>query len=183
MTNLSAQEPNCSEVAALAEMAKARSTSTLIASKRLAGKSYKANVVFEFRSFERNLSDRGQANRVLNLIPQTDEQDSVWHSFGDLVCPTETIKDVTALARLQARLPHDLAKAVLIRPEMMLAYVSYAYTSVQDPDSDFAVQMCRAKHREFMSAVDGLSRSDKAWFVSRVFNPDGCRALALPEAD
>jgi hypothetical protein len=66
----------------------------------------------------------------------------------------------------------------------MLAYVSYANTSSGYPDSDYAVQMqgvCRAKHREFVKAVDQLPPADKKWFLSSTFNPDGCHALYFPE--
>jgi hypothetical protein len=68
----------------------------------------------------------------------------------------------------------------------MLAYISYASVSTQDPHSDYAVQMqsvCQARHIEFEKAVDKFSPSDKSWFVSRIFNPDRCNALAYPEAE
>jgi hypothetical protein len=67
----------------------------------------------------------------------------------------------------------------------MLDYVSYAYASIQYPDSDYSVQMrmvCRAKRAEFSSAVNKLDADDRKWFVGKILNPDGCRVLTLPEA-
>jgi hypothetical protein len=96
----------------------------------------------------------------------------------------ETEKEVMTLARLQVRFTSDLARAVLIVPNKMLAYVSYANASDAYPDSDYAVQMkrvCRAKHQEFVKAVDQLSPSDKKWFLSNTFDPNGCRVLHFPE--
>jgi hypothetical protein len=65
----------------------------------------------------------------------------------------------------------------------MQEYVSYALMSTC-PDCDYAVQMrkvCMARHQQFVDAVNKLSAKDKKWFVSELFNPDGCRTLAFPE--
>jgi hypothetical protein len=77
-----------------------------------------------------------------------------------------------------------LARAVLLVPDKMQDYVTYAYISIQNPESDYAIQMqkvCRVKHLEFVSAVDKMPLDDKKWFVAKIFNPDGCHPLAFPE--
>jgi hypothetical protein len=69
---------------------------------------------------------------------------------------------------------------------MLPRYVAYASISVHDPHSDYAVQMqavCRAKHSEFVKAVERLQKDQRDWFVKHVFNPEGCHALALREAE
>lgn len=176
---------NCSEIEALAGMTSAKSSAVLMNWKPKAGDSYRAKVVFAFSSFELHPIDADAAAAVLDLIPQNDQQDLVWHSLdGAADCLTESEKDMRTLDRLQARLPHDLATAVLLVPSKMLAYVSYANTSGADPNSDYAVQMqrvCRVKHREFVKAVDQLPPNIKKWFLSGTFNPDGCHALKFPE--
>jgi len=76
-----------------------------------------------------------------------------------------------------------LANAVLLVPEKMFAYVTYAPLSV-NPESDNAVQMkrvCRARHKQFLDAVNRLSPDDKNWFGAKIFNPQGCRTIAFPE--
>jgi hypothetical protein len=175
----------------MVEMARATSTAMLTKWNRKAGDSYRAKVVFAFRVFELNPYDQHGAASILDLIPQNDEQSLIWYSFGDyLDCRaesnggSETEKEVVTLARLEVRFTNDLARAVLIVPDKMLAYVSYANASDGYPDSDYAVQMkrvCRAKHLEFVKAVDQLSTDDKKWFLAHTFDPNGCRVLHFPE--
>lgn len=182
---LSATEPDCAEIHAMAKMANAKTAAILTAWERQDGDSYRAKVAFAFRFFELHPADLRAASAVLELIPQNEEQDFVWHSFGQVLsCGSESEEDMKALGRLQVRLPRDLAEAVWLVPNKMLAYVAYADTSGGYPDSDYAVQMqrvCRSQHREFLKAVDQLSPDAKKWFLSNTFNPNGCHALHYPE--
>lgn len=186
LTGLSAQEVNCVEVAAMARMARAKSSAVLTAEKIQAGDSYRAQLVFAARLLQLRPTQRHAADLLLNLIPKDDGQQTTWMTLGDAMCGAERVSDMKSLGRLGESLPRDLAKAVLIVPDRMLDYVSYAYSSIQDPHSDYAVQMqtvCRVKHAEFVKAVEGLPIDQKDWFVKHVFNPDVCHALALPEAE
>jgi len=181
---LSAEEPNCSEIHSIAGMAGAKSTVVLMTWKQKAGNSYLAKVVFAFRFFELHPGDHSAATAVLDIIPESQLQDSAWHETGALLCQDESSEDMIVLGKFGVRLPHDLARAVLLIPGKMFDYVSYANTSCGDPDSDYAVQMqlvCQSKHQEFLKAVDQLPADAKKWFLSSTFNPDGCHALQFPE--
>jgi hypothetical protein len=183
---LSAQESNCAEIDAMVGMARAKSTPVLLTWNQKAGDSYRAKVVFAFRFFELHPTVPRAASAILDLIPQNEKQDYVWHSFGSgNLCPNESFKEeMVPLDAIQSRFPLDLSKAILLVPDKMLAYVSYANMSGGSPSSDYAVQMqrvCRAKHREFVKAVDQLPPDAKKWFLSSTFNPDGCHALHFPE--
>jgi hypothetical protein len=183
---LSAEEPNCDEIAAMARMSHATSSVALTRAKLKSGKSYRAQVVFAARSFELRSTDKSAAVLLLNLIPQNDEQQTAWMTLGDSLCNAESVADMKSLGALGDRLPHDLARAVLLVPDKLPEYVAYAPTSVQDPHSDYAVQMqtvCRGKHAEFVKAVEGLPTDQRDRFVKHVLNPAGCHALALPEAE
>jgi len=176
----------CDQVAAIAHMVRANSLPELAKAKRNAGTSYRAEVVFGARSFELQPGNKSAASTLLKLIPQDDEQHLTLMTLGDSLCDSESVADMKSLGRVGDRLPHYLSKAILLAPEMLPKYVAYASTSVHDPHSDYAVQMqtvCRAKHAEFVRAVEGLPTDQKDWFVKHVFNPDGCHALALPEAE
>jgi hypothetical protein len=90
------------------------------------------------------------------------------------------------LAQLAERLPRDLTRAVLMVSGKIPEYVTYSITSVEDPHSDYAVQMekvCKARHAEFFDAVTKLPREKRDRFLKYVFDLDGCNALTLPEAD
>jgi hypothetical protein len=184
--DLYAQEPNCDQTAAMARMARAKSSVAVIAEKQKAGDSYRAQVIFAARSLELRPTDKAAAVLVLNLIPQDDGQQTTWMTLGDSLCDSESVADMKSLGRVGDRLPRDLAQAVLLVPDRLPGYVAYAATSVHDPHSDYAVQMhtvCQAKHSEFLKAVEGLPTDQKNWFVKHVLNPDGCHVLALPEAE
>jgi len=106
--------------------------------------------------------------------------------FGSMHSKAAARRASGSLGGLQARLPHSLAKAVALFPEKMYDFVSYAYDSIQDPHSDYAVQMqtvCRHHHERFMTAVNQMPEKDRNWFAAKIFDTARCRAIALPEAD
>jgi len=183
---LFAQEPHCTEIAHTARMARANSSAELIAAKQKAGNSYRAQVVFAARSIELHPTRQRDAILLLNLIPTDDGQQRTWMTFGDSLCRSETISDMKSLGRLGETLPRDLATAVLLVSCKLPSYITYALISTQDPHSDYAVRMktvCRAKYREFVKAVNGLPSDKRDWFIKHIFSPEGCHALALPEAE
>jgi hypothetical protein len=177
-------DDNCGQVAAMANMARAKSSAELNTWKQKSGESYRAQIVYTFRFFELHPADHRTASAILGMIPPKKDQETDWDGFDTALCHDESDRDTITLADLAWRRPRDLARAVLVVPEKMLDYVSYAYESVQDPENDYAVQMkavCRADHVDFVKAVNKLSPDNMKWFVTRIFNPVGCHPLALPE--
>jgi hypothetical protein len=167
-------------------MARANSLALLANAKRNAGTSYRAEVVFGARFFELQPGNKSAAITLLKLIPQNDEQHLTLMTPGDSLCNGESVDEMMVQSRIVERLSRDFSKAILLAPEMLSKYVAYASTSVHDVRSDYAVQMqtvCRARHSEFVKAVEGLPTDQRDWFVKHVFNPKGCHVLALPEAD
>jgi hypothetical protein len=152
----------------------------------LAEGDYRSRLIFSFRLFEIDQADTNSSLKVIELIPRNRDQDGVWHSLEGSLCDHESIEDMRTLGSLQARLPHDLAKAIEMHPDQMYDFVSYANDSIQDLHSDYAVQMqavCRSHHRPFLNAVNQMPEKDRNWFTTKILNPAGCRAIALPEAD
>ena len=176
----------CTQLHAIVRMSEAKSLSALVKAKSVAGNSYFAEIVLTARSFELRPNDRNAALSLLNLLPQDEVQHGTLMTLGDSLCDDEGVAEMFSLSRIRDGLGRDFAKAVLLVPEMLPRYIAYASISVQDPHSDYAVQMqavCRAKHSEFVKAVEGLQTDQRDWFVKHVFNPEGCHALALPEAE
>jgi hypothetical protein len=185
-SNVSAQDQSCTPIHAMAQMARAKSVGDLDGWKNTAGDSRRARGVYALRRFELEPSDRAAASAVLTFIPRTEDEDLEWLYLATPLCANEESTDEQALAELAARRPHDLAMAVSLAPDKMFDYVSYAEIAVQNSHSDYAEQMegvCRAKHAEFVDAVNQLPAIRKKWFVTKIFDPDGCRALAHPEAE
>jgi hypothetical protein len=179
------QEIGCNNVHLFARMARTQSPQVLTQLGALAGDSYSTRLVFNFRMFEIQ-ADGDSALKVIELIPQDQDQDRVWHSLDGLLCGQESVAEMKSLGSLQARLPHDLAKAIDLDPAEMYRFVSYAYDSIQDPQSDYAVQMqsvCRHHHGTFLKAVGQMPEKDRNWFATKIFDPAVCRAIALPEAN
>jgi hypothetical protein len=167
-------------------MAESKSDKALSSWKNTAGEGYIAHLVYAFRSFELQPTDQSAAARLLSMIPPTSQEESLWYSLDGFLCKEEQDEEITVLAKLHARMPRDISKAVLLVPAKLRDYISYAFDSVQDPESDYAVQMqavCRGQHKAFLAAVNSLSVDNKRWFVTKIFNPDACRAIAVPEAD
>jgi hypothetical protein len=182
---LCAQEPSCAQVHAMAQMARVRSMSELNPLRTSAGNSYRAHLVFAFRALELQPTE-STASAVLDFLPQDDSHREEWYSLSGWICDEEQERDVKSLARLQARIPHDFAKSVILVPKRMSQYISYPVILGLDPHDDYAEQMvavCRKHHREFRAAIDQLPERDRDWFLRVVFEPSDCRALAHPEAD
>lgn len=180
-----AQKPDCGATDAMAKMARANSPAELAANKLKAGDSYRAQVVYAARQFELK-PQHDAAVLLLNLIPKDDKQCRLWMSFSDHLCETESFHEMKWMDQLAQRLPRDLARAVLLAPDKIPEYVAYSILSVQDPHSDYALQMqkvCRARHAEFIEAVAKLPEEKKDQFLKYVFDPDGCNALTLPEGE
>jgi len=185
----SAQEPGCLETSAMGRMARATSVAALKARKQEAGDSYRAQVIFAARMLEIDPHDKKSAELLLNLIPKNIDgpEQAVWLELDELnLCPSGGLpdSDLMPLFKLQYQLPRLLARAVLLVPDKMPEYVAYAYISIQNPDSDYTLQMkrvCRVEHANFLSAVGKLPPDDRKWFLAKIFNPNGCRALAFPE--
>jgi hypothetical protein len=181
-----AQDATCNSVHVLARMASANSLPRLRKLKTLSGDDYRARLIFAFRAFEIDQTGADSASRVVALIPKNEGQNATWHTLNGMLCNDDTVEEMKSLGKLQDRLPRDLAKAVDVDPDTMYDFVSYAYDSIQDPHSDYAVQMqtvCRRHHGRFLNAVNQMPERDRTWFTTKVFNPTGCRAIALPEAD
>jgi hypothetical protein len=185
---LRAQNPNCKEIAAIGEMARAVSPVALRALKQNSGDSYRARLIFAARSLEIDPKNKSAAADLLGLVPNDEfsPEQAVWLDLLQIdQDPNRCLpdSDLKPLGLLQYHLPRLLARAVLLVPDKMQEYVSYALMSTC-PDCDYAVQMrkvCMARHQQFVDAVNKLSAKDKKWFVSELFNPDGCRTLAFPE--
>jgi hypothetical protein len=177
----------CSQVHAIARMSQTKSLSALVKAKGIAGNSYRSEIVFRARSFQLQPSNRNAGLALLNLLPKNDDvQHEILMTLGESLCDDEGDAEMFSLSRIRDGLGRDFANAAILVPEMLPRYIAYASISVQDPHSDYAVQMqavCRAKHSEFVKAVEGLQTDRRDWFVKHVFNPEGCHALALPEGE
>jgi hypothetical protein len=166
-------------------MVRARSAAALIEEKKKVGDGYSPQLVFAARMFELRPNEKASAMLLLNLIPKDDGQHALWMTLGDSLCNGESMSDIRSLGQLRDRLPRNVAKAVLLVPEKLAEYAAYSLTATQDPHSDYALQMvavCRARHQQFIRSLDGLPREKRDWFALHVLNPEGCRALAIPEA-
>src|ERR1035437_10197994 len=70
----SAPKPNCSEINAIAKMARAISTAELAANKKNAGESYRAQVVYAAKLIELAPQRQDAAVLLLNLITKDERQ-------------------------------------------------------------------------------------------------------------
>jgi hypothetical protein len=187
--SLHAQSSACSDSAAIAHLARAHSAASLKARMLKAGNSYRAQIIFAARSLEIDSGNKTAALALLTLLPKDVQgpQETYWLDLsGPDQCPSggAPLSDLLALENLRDRLPADLAKAVLLLPSKLPEYLAYASIAIGDPHNDYAEQMqavCKARHTDFLKAVQAMNPKDRAWFEKMIFHPNSCRAIALAE--
>jgi len=181
-----AQEQNCKEIGAAAQMARAKTTRAVNDARKQAGESYLARLVFAYRFFHLHPKSKAAAESLLSLIPADNTQQKIVLTLGDSLCDEESVADIKVLARVNEGLAQGLAAAVLLSPRFLSSYVSYSTTATEDPHSDYAVHMkkvCREAHGAFTDAVKQLSQDQQTLFAKHVLNPSSCAVLAVPESD
>ena len=177
---------DCKQVPVWVQAMHARSWAELSRLRSTGDNSYATQVVFAFRGRELRPTDHGAALALLKLIPHSREETGIWYEFNMPICQNVDFKELEKLGRVEEKQPRAFARAVLVAPEEMRAYVRYSLESVGNPHSDYAQQMarvCRVKHAEFLDAVQDLEADELKWFRTGILEPKGCRALHLPEAD
>lgn len=176
---------DCQAVTALARMARAKAPDELSAARDQAGEGYGARLVSAYRWFQLQPEIKGNAERLLGVIPKTDAEQEVVLALADSLCEQESPADMLALSGVREGLPRELALAVMRAPSFLLNYVRYSFIAVQDPHSDYAAQMvavCQKQRPAFLHAVAQLSDEDRRVFANRILNTRNCAAIARPEA-
>ena len=152
---LPAREQGCFEISRMAAMAGAKTPAALKAFKEKAGDGYRARLIFAARMLEIDPGNKLAAVSLLNLLPKVEfgPEQAAWLDLTQLEqCPSGGLpgSDPTVLDILTYHLPRLAARSVLLAPDKMFDYVSYAPFSVT-PDSDYAEQMetvCRSERRQ-----------------------------------
>jgi len=179
-----AEEHKCNEVAATARMARATTDMSLSNIRKLAGNTYRANLVFVYRIFQLH-KRKIDAERLLTSIPKNDAEQTIVLTLGDALCDAEPVRDMLTLSKVNEGIGRELANAVILAPDLMQSYVLYSLDAVQDPHSDYAIQMrrvCQQTRHPFVESVKKLAPDKKKWFAEHVMNPESCKPLAIPES-
>lgn len=171
----------------LVEMADCKSVSCLLKQRtKLPSGERMTDLVF----FSREMGLRPSAEAaegLLQAIPASIAEETMftnfptWHDGA-----TETEHDLASLGRIYNRWPHLVAKAALLRPDLMTNYVRYLRLAPNDIHGDFtgnAEIVCRKKHAAFVGAFERLSESDRVFIKKYVFDPTSCKAIFLSEAE
>jgi hypothetical protein len=176
----------CREITAAAELARAKSLAALRDASRDAGNDYRLHLIRAFRSFQLQPRSKEAAARLLSMVPGDDAQQKIVLTLGDSLCDSESAADMKALAQVNERFARELATAVLIVPSLLPRYLAYSTIAVQDPHSDYAVEMervCRAFGPMFTRALGELPEDKIRVFTTQVMKADACQPIAIPESD
>lgn len=183
--SLGAAAEDCKTVTALARMVRAKTAQELSAARDQAGEGYGARLVSAYRWFQLQPEVKGHAESLLGLIPKTDAEQQVLLTLADALCDQESPADMIALSGMREGLSRELTLAVSRAPGFLLTYIRYSFIAVQDPHSDYAVQMvtvCQKLRPAFLHAVAQLGDEDRRIFTNRILNVQNCAAIARPEA-
>lgn len=139
--------------------------------------SYRLNVLRAFRRFELR-KDAADADEILRLLPKDDRQYEIWMTLGDSLCMGESVDDMATLDDFSSRFSRLLADAVVERPRMIGDYIDFVIAHKQDAGNDFGGdvdKVCQARHREFIDAVAGFSKSRIEWISKHIVSIESCR--------
>ncbi len=189
------QNSACEEIRVMGRMASATSLASLNAEKKKTPETYRVQLVYTARMLQIEPHNLNAARMMLDLIPSHDEnnpdnpeaKNAIWWDLLDMAnCKSGAIykSDLMPTFRIQERLFHELAKAVLLVPDRMFDYVSFASDATNDISNDYEVQMrtvCLARHNQFVAAVDKLQPDDKQRFVTSLLDPKDCRVIRIGE--
>lgn len=147
---------------------------------------FAADVVFFTRQVKLHPS-REAAAGLLRSIPEDDAEQLTFSRLCDWQDGlTESVHDMDALAAVYAEWPKLIAKAALIRPDMLTAYVRYLRIASYDIHSDFtgnAEKVCRSHKATFLTAFQSLPAADRKFIRKEVFQPETCTAIFRSEAE
>jgi len=181
-----AHSQRCDEIAATAEMSRAKSMHDVTSASKRAGHDYRAGFVLAFRSFQLQPRSKDAAERLLRMIPTDDTQQKVLMMRGDSLCDAESVADMRAMAQVNENFPRELARAVLLAPNFLASYVRFSIVAVQDPHSEYAVEMkkvCQKAHPSFVRAVNQLSEKERRVLTTQVMDANSCRVISVPEGE
>jgi len=172
---------------ALVEMADCESLSCLLKLRRnMPTGERMTDLVFFTRQMELQ-PGRNAAEGLLQSMPASVADVTMLTNFSTWDDgATETEHDMSALGHIYGQWPRLVTKAVLLRPDRMGDYVRYLKLAPNDVHSDFtgnAEKVCRKKYHAFVTSFSELPKDDQAFIEKYVFNPAGCKAIFLSEAD
>ena len=179
-----AQGVDCTAMAPLLRTASARSVTELAAAAPRPASGYKERVAYAIRAQSLAPNSKTASSDLLSLLPKTPAQRAAWSTLADGQCAM-TGRQLTALGALADEAPKAVSMAAIIDPAEMDGYVRFVLdeSEMVDPKvMDSVASVCRARHSEFVASVARLPANDRRWLETKVFAPDGCRAIKLSEA-
>ena len=181
------QKFGCARIRDVIGMVHSRSVAALDRARARAGAGddYRAQTVYAGKKFELSPSATTAAE-LLNTIPQDDEQQVIWMTFGDSLCDQESLAEMAELSRFGERLQRNVPRAVLLAPAKMSRYVSYATLATRDPHSKYAMEMkdvCQRRRSELQASIMTMTPDSRSWFEEHVFDVRRCQPKALPESE
>jgi hypothetical protein len=180
-----AEEVPCSSVIKMVQLVHARPSEAAAIVAGTEASDYRTKLAAAAIQLELQPQSENAGRTLLELLPKSDEQQADLMTLGDQLCASESMVDMKILGKLRDRIPRDFARAASLVPSKLPEYVRYSFLAVQDPHSDFVLQMesvCEQRRSDFLSAVQSLPKQDQDWFEGHIFDTNCCRALLKPES-
>jgi hypothetical protein len=116
----------CDQVHAAAQIARVQSLKALAEEKKKVPSGYMVEIVAAFRAFELHPQSRTLAVGLLRQVPDDEAHEEVISALEAAICDDESSAEMEVLARVEFAIPRMLARAVILAPEYMEAYVKYS---------------------------------------------------------
>ncbi|HZT72649.1 MAG TPA: hypothetical protein VE996_03270 [Terriglobales bacterium] len=130
--------------------------------------------------------DANAALGLLRNIPKWDCDQTELLRLAGSIFEDETDSDIIAVGRAYWHLSENLARALRLHPEFLAAFIQYGQIAIltpNDPYPSLVSRICRADPSRFERAFKSLPDKDQRYISSVIIQPQGCKQIAVPEAD
>lgn len=170
----------CEHFDQVVKAARSTSVSTVVTTMNELRDDDYAFVLLSGRRFELDTS-KATAEALLQVLPTNKTQYWRWAEHESCAAP---VKDLLTVGNLFERLPRLFARAVGLSPQRLQQYIAFSAIVYEDPHNDYIIHMqvvCRRNPEAFRRVLNSLPVDQGTLISTRVFNPQNCRAIAIPE--
>lgn len=127
------------------------------------------------------------ARGLIRTIPSSEEEAVALMTLADYPGSGNISADeMSALDKVHGEWPRVVARATLLLPGSIKAYVSFLHLATTDMHSDFtgyAQKVCRKLPKQFRAAVAELPETERNYVRKYAFDAENCKPIFVSEAE
>lgn len=143
-------------------------------------------LVYYSKLFELDPDHRAVSCSLLATLPKTEPSFQNLTRLAGFLYSGESVRDIDIVGTVYWHLPRQLTRAVELCPVRLNDFILFGRLAIEDPHSGYpeaAAKVCRRNPPAFLSAFRHLPSADQAYLKKYVISPQGCRQIAVSEAE